>query len=473
MSKMRKIIFLILITSCIGVKAQNNYVDSTFRFGFNGTISGHIDSLIPLHDGAAIVIGKFQNVGLNITPNIFKFKNTGLIDIFFNFSNSYNSNGLEGFASIGALNPNSFYISLTDSNLSVNGLGNNTLINYFKLDGGLRRSIANSFGQFANNLNPSAKLIDCITNYQENTIFWVIHSRNNSNGFYITKSDTNGIFNLNSEASLIQTNTHPFKVNVLNNNYFCVETKIGDLDNNEGFVYIFNMLGILVGSFTTSSNIKYLGVDGSGLMYYLEKNNTEDYLLKRRQRNTGILDFNYTKLFLSAKLGGITASKNGLVFYSYRDVDSNGNLINSINIIDQDGNIDTEENPPIITKFFHDKAFQSLEGQYVYFTSNESDNRLPTSKIIRLSSKPVRVRASEKLNGIKVYPNPFDQKIYIEANNKNFNIEEIQIINSKGNLILAKKMYAENEIMLDILPGIYIVKVISSNNQFIYRIIKE
>lgn len=82
---------------------------------------------------------------------------------------------------------------------------------------------------------------------------------------------------------------------------------------------------------------------------------------------------------------------------------------------------------------------------------------------------------SNTFNIVKVYPNPFSDKIYFETERINSELE-VAIYNSLGILVYSKKIESrqENEISLqDITSGVYILVLRYNNMVFQKRIIKQ
>ncbi len=84
------------------------------------------------------------------------------------------------------------------------------------------------------------------------------------------------------------------------------------------------------------------------------------------------------------------------------------------------------------------------------------------------------INNSEPVNNFKLYPNPSTGKILIES--KNGTISTIEIYDIRGQLIFKNSYGLENNIQIDISDkpnGIYFIKIISSNNTDVKKIIKN
>ena len=69
--------------------------------------------------------------------------------------------------------------------------------------------------------------------------------------------------------------------------------------------------------------------------------------------------------------------------------------------------------------------------------------------------------ADNPATGINIYPNPAKDKLYIEFNNEDLNIDaEVIIYNIQGQVMISKQIEAENSCihLNNLNPGIYIIR---------------
>jgi len=77
-----------------------------------------------------------------------------------------------------------------------------------------------------------------------------------------------------------------------------------------------------------------------------------------------------------------------------------------------------------------------------------------------------------KLNGVSVYPNPFQEKLFINASELDAHIQ-LSIYNQIGQLIFTKKGRIETIDVSDLNSGLYVVSVISGDQSANFKLIKN
>jgi len=129
------------------------------------------------------------------------------------------------------------------------------------------------------------------------------------------------------------------------------------------------------------------------------------------------------------------------------------------------------------------------DGKWYEFFSRDSVNITSTNQSIQLQPGEYRLYSTrrfadskvitdietirEKQSGLNVYPNPANNSLFVDADEK---IQQIQFYSLEGKLIEQKLKVNQNKIRLDIqncIPGIYIVKTVFDDKIVTQKIIKK
>ena len=118
----------------------------------------------------------------------------------------------------------------------------------------------------------------------------------------------------------------------------------------------------------------------------------------------------------------------------------------------------------VIDKLALMKTIASVSG-----AGESSSNCSTQQSLLQLTD----IKSKEKLNLLKVYPNPFKDEVKVEFEN-NMIINSIEVLNLNGQVVLSNNSYNEGVLNLRSLkPGIYFIKVTSEELTVINRIIKQ
>lgn len=371
------------------------------------------------------------------------------------------------------------------------GVLNNLL--YFVASDGVDRSIWRTDGTSSGTIKvisfPSTGVYDVdgptILNVVNGRIFFTRNSTNSSYGnksIWSTDGTQAGCLHLgtwNSDSASFTRNE------VFNNElYFGVSVAGGaqTLMKSDGTVLgtvaVKENLGSDIPS-QYSRLLDYLKICGDYLYYSLGSYGSRDYELWRTDGTTlGTIrianDPNYGDLLFG--LDQFVCAENKLFYLQDYDTDeiwvTGGNLANTnkykINVTnDSDFSVVSGEKITNIGNYANGKLF------FVGYTAL-SGSELYVSDVETFLNNDDFFTDPRETNGVVLYPNPAKDNLTVSSNNAS-NIEELQIFDLYGKLIVSQK-YSSNDVKLNISKlnnGIYLVKIKTDRSFEIKRLVKN
>jgi len=128
--------------------------------------------------------------------------------------------------------------------------------------------------------------------------------------------------------------------------------------------------------------------------------------------------------------------------------------------------------PIIGTAEFFDYYFYELDLHQDSFALHDASFDGLTMNIHRVSSTSVVEEPKAEI-GVKVYPNPTSDFVYLESS-ENEGIEKIRVLDIQGRVILEEVKILDNRIILPDSQGLYFLEVLLRNGQTeVMKICKE